>query len=110
MKEKNTGDRSVRGMTVIMISMALPFLFLLIYTGMTVEVSSLKRKIRVASMKRDELSRKNDALKKVVAEMSGNNLDRLYWKQYGVLPFYVKNQVINLRLEDGGKEGDYAED
>ncbi len=32
--------------------------------------------------------------------MSGSSIDRLYWKQHGVLPFYIKNRVINLRLDD----------
>lgn len=87
----------------------LPFLLLFLYVGMRVETSLLKREIRVATLERETLRRKNRSLRNRVAELEGNSMEKIYWDRYGALPIYVRNRVVNLRLPDAKGPGDQAD-
>ena len=95
--------RQIREMFFLALVLAMPFLLVLLYTGMRVETALLRRDIRSAISSRDTLVKKNRALRNEVAELSGSSLERLYWKRHGLLPFYVKNRVVNLKLEREGQ-------
>lgn len=85
-------------MVALLVIMSLPFTFFLTYSGMKIEMTLLKKKVHRAAVKRDELARKNDSLRRALAEISGNRLESRYWKHYGALPFYMKNRVVNVRI------------
>lgn len=89
----------VSEMGTILLMFLIPFLLIFVYTGMKVEVSLLKRKIRIANLEKEELVRSNDSLKRKLAEISGNNVEQIYWEKHGILPFYIKNRVVNVRLD-----------
>lgn len=95
-------------MFAVLLLITIPFLLLLLYTGMRVETAILRREIRNSIDRRDELVRKNTALRNEVAELSGNVLERLYWKRNGLLPFYVKNRVVNIRMPDNSRAEETA--
>ncbi len=86
-------------MVVLILLLLFPSALLLVYTGMRVEASLLRRKIRIAVRERDEIARKNDALKKELGQLAPGGVDSIYWKESGVLPFYVRNRVVTVRLD-----------
>jgi len=84
----------------ILLLLLLPFAVLFLYTHITIQTSLLRRELRIARLERDELLKRNDALKDELISLSGeDSTDNLYWKKSGFLPFYVRNKVVTVELD-----------
>ncbi len=61
--------RQASGLALVCGGFALPFLLLLLFCRMNVEVSLLRRKIQSASTQREEMMRRNRALKHTLSSV-----------------------------------------
>jgi len=87
-------------MFALLCIVAIPFLLLLLYTRLSIKTSLLERDIHSLSSQRNELMRKNNALKEELMRLAGRSgLDRMYWKKSGTLPFYIRNKVVTVKLD-----------
>jgi len=78
---------------------AVPFIFFLMYTRLSIQTALLRREIRTAALKKDELVRKNNAIKGELAErLEKGNIESLYLKKSGSLPFYLRNKVVRVEM------------
>jgi len=86
-------------MLVILLILAVPFFLVLFYTRLSIQTALLRREIRTAAFKRDELIRKNNAIKNELAErVEKGSIESLYFKKSGSLPFYLRNKVVTVEL------------
>jgi hypothetical protein len=89
-------------MALVLVLFGAPFLALLGYTKMNVETSLLRRELRAITYERDHLFKRNNAIKDELLNLSNSqNIENIYWKKYGFLPFYVRNKVVSVELNSG---------
>lgn len=71
---------------------------ILFYMRMRIEVSLLDRRIKQTRVEKLEQERKNASLRAELARKRGQDAVLTYWKLYGALPDYEKNQLLRIRL------------
>jgi len=83
----------------ILLILAVPFFMILFYTRLSIQTALLRREIRITAFKRDELIRKNNAIKNELSErVEKGSIESLYFKKSGSLPFYLRNKVVTVEL------------
>ena len=79
--------------------LSIPFLFLLLYTRLSIQTALLRREIRSEAFRRDELLRKNTAIKREIADrLEEGSIESFYMKKSGSLPFYLRNKVVRVDI------------
>jgi hypothetical protein len=67
---------------------------------MRVEAALLRRELRFKVNEMESLLKKNESLREAVGSLSGDSLDKMYWRKYGHIPFYIKNKVVNISPDE----------
>ena len=86
-------------MAGILLVLSVPFIMMLVYTRLSIQTALLRRDIRSVALKRDELIRKNNAVKdELMNRVEKGSIESLYLKKSGSLPFYLRNKVVTVEM------------
>ena len=92
--------RQTAGMIQITAVLCIPLVVSLIYLRLHVSVSSLQRQTRVAALRKEELIKRNRALKSTLSELAvaaGESPFR--WQSYDRLPLSIEeNKILDLSI------------
>ncbi len=89
-----------RSLFFVFFILVIPYSLIFIYNSMRVESALLRRELRIAVDQMETLLKKNEALREAVGNLSGDSLDKMHWRKYGHIPFYIKNKVVNISVEE----------
>lgn len=93
---RQTGD-----MLRIVAIIAPAFLAILVYLHLNVEMAAVNRQLRQAALRKDELVKRNRALKSALFDLALQaGEDPLRWKSYESLPLLEKNKIVRIRLPE----------
>lgn len=94
--------RQMAGMIQITALLLVPLVLCLIYLRLHVSMSSLNRQANLAALRKEELVKRNRALKSALTEMAlaaGENPFR--WQAYEASPLNVdENKIVRVRLPE----------
>ncbi len=84
------------------VALAAPiFLAILVYLHLNVEMAAINRDLRSAALRKDELLKRNRALKSALFDLALQaGEDPLRWKTYETLPLLEKNKIVRIRLPE----------
>lgn len=85
-----------RVMAILLLFALIPFLMLLYYTAMNVEVELLRRQVNNLNRRHDSLVKRNAALKKAVNEFAGS--------ENASFQVPNENEIVRIRLGESGRD------
>ena len=94
------------GLTAALLLFCIPFGLIHIYTRNIVSASLLRRDIQMAGLKKEQLLKKNMALKEAISRFTGRDV---VVPQDG-LPFSENNRIVRLRLDREAAEASRPSD
>lgn len=88
------------GLLAALVVFSIPFGLIHIYTRNTVSASLLRRDIQMAGLKKEQLLKKNMALKEAISRFTGRDTV----VPGDGLPFSENNRIVRLRLDTEAAE------
>lgn len=95
--------RDFAAMAFVLAAMGLPSIGLFVYTRMHVETALLRRSIRTAMQTKEDLSRRNAALRRAIAGVSGESPEKEHASNL------ARNRIVRIKLSEtleGTSRGD----
>ncbi len=95
--------RDLAAMGFVLAAIGLPSAGLFVYTRMHVETALLRRSIRTAVQSKDDLTRRNAALRRAIAGLSGENPETQHASTL------ARNRIVRIKLSEtleGTSRGD----